>query len=116
MRNITFTEKEELVLKVLLERAWNPNMISFDDLKGAHSLKEISVDSLKGVFGSLCKKGIIMFDDEVQGNEIFTFQFPVATDQKPKKVFDGYVDTIDKVKQWFAEGKDSLRFRPEEWV
>lgn len=115
MKEISFTFKEELVLKVLLERAWNPNMISFDDLKGAHSLKGISVDSLKGVFGSLCKKGIIMFDDEVEGNEIFTFQFPVATDQKPKEVFDGYVDTIDKVKQWFAEGKDSLRFSPEKW-
>ena len=114
MNNITFTEREELVLEVLLKKAWNPNMISFDDLKGEPSLKEISIDSLKGIFGSLCKKDIIMFDDEVNGNEIYTFLFPVATDQKPIKVFDGYVDTIDKVKQWFAEGKKDLDDR--EWA
>ena len=108
MTNITFTEKEELVLEVCLNRAWHPNMISFDDLKDAPTLKEFSIDTLKGVFGSLCKKGIIMFDEEVNGNELFSFQFPCKTDSVPKECFNGYVDTIDKVKQWFKEGKNDL--------
>ena len=108
MTNITFTEREELVLNVCLERGWEPNMISFDDLKDAPTLKEISIDSLKGVFGSLCKKNVIRFDEEIKGNEIYTFCFPCCTDEEPEKCFNGYVNTIDKVKKWFAEGKNNL--------
>jgi hypothetical protein len=108
MTNKTFTEKEEIVLKVILDNAWEPNMISFDDVKYDQRLKEYEVNTLKGVFGSLCKKEIIMFDDEIGGNEIYTFLLPVAPDITPKKCFDGRVNTIEKVKQWFAEGKDKL--------
>jgi hypothetical protein len=40
MTNITFTEKEELVLQVSLDNAWEPNMISFGDIVHDERIKD----------------------------------------------------------------------------
>jgi hypothetical protein len=108
MTNISFTDKEELVLQVCLDRAWEPNMICFGDIVGDDRLKHFEVDTLKGVYGSLVNKNIMMHDPNNEHDDLYAFMLPVATDDEPENCFDGYVDTVAKVKKWFAEGKNKL--------
>jgi hypothetical protein len=100
MTNITFTEKEELVLQVSLDNAWEPNFISFGDIVEDERLKHLEIDTLKGVFGSLVKKNILFWDPNDEWDDLYAFNPPVRTDDEPE---GGYVDTVEKVKQWFSE-------------
>jgi hypothetical protein len=102
MTNITFTEKEELVLQVCLDNAWEPNFISFGDIVEDERLKHIEIETLKGVFGSLVKKNILFWDPNDEWDDLYAFNPPVRTDDEPE---GGYVDTVEKVKQWFLENK-----------
>ena len=100
MTNITFTEKEELVLQVALDNAFEPNFISFGDIVEDERLKHLEIDTLKGVFGSLAKKNVFYYDGNVDYDDLYAFNPPVCTDDEPE---GGYVDTVEKVKQWFSE-------------
>ena len=46
MTNITFTEKEELVLQVCLDAAFEPNMIAFGDIVVDERINDFGVDTL----------------------------------------------------------------------
>jgi len=103
MTNITFTEKEELVLQVCLDAAFEPNMISFGDIIFDERIKNFGVETLKGVFGSLVKKDLMCWDGNNEHKDLYVFFPPVRTDDEP---VNGYVDTVAKVKQWFENDKE----------
>ena len=105
---ITFTEKEELVLQVCLDQAWEPNMICFGDIVDDERLKHFQVDTLKGVYGSLVNKNIMVHDPNMDHDALYYYLLPVRTADEPEQCFDGYVDTVEKVKQWFEEDKHKL--------
>ena len=102
MSNITFTEKEELVLQVCLDGAFEPNFISFGDIINDERIKHLEIDTLKGVFGSLVKKNIMFFDGNEEHDDLYAFYPPVCTDDEP---VNGFVDSVAKVKKWFENGK-----------
>ena len=103
MTNITFTEKEELVLQVCLDGAFEPNFISFGDIVNDQRIKHFGVETLKGVFGSLVKKNIMFWDGNEEYDDLYAFNPPVCTDDEPA---NGFVDTVAKVKKWFENGKE----------
>ena len=103
MTNITFTEKEELVLQVCLDAAFEPNMIAFGDIIADERINHFGVDTLKGVFGSLVKKNLMHYDGNDEHDDLYAFFPPVATDDEPA---NGFVDTVAKVKKWFENGKE----------
>ena len=103
MTKITFTEKEELVLQVCLDAAFEPNMIAFGDIIADERINHFGVDTLKGVFGSLVKKNLMRYDGNDEHDDLYAFFPPVATDDEP---VNGYVDTVAKVKQWFENDKE----------
>ena len=103
MTKITFTEKEELVLQVCLESAFEPNMISFGDIVVDDRINHFGVETLKGVFGSLVKKNLMYWDCNKQHDDLYAFFPPVRTDDEPE---NGYVDTVAKVIEWFDNNKE----------
>jgi len=110
MTKLNLTKNEEIVLQACLDRAFEPNMITFGDMRSSDLVKDYEINSLKGIFGSLANKQIFMFDICNDGEEYFAFQLPVRTDDEPK---NGYIDTVEKVKRWFEEDKDKLGWH--EW-
>ena len=110
MTKLNLTKNEEIVLQACLDQAFEPNMITFSDMRCSNLVKDYEVNSLKGIFGSLANKQIFMFDISNDGEEYFAFQLPVRTDDEPQ---NGYIDTVEKVKRWFEEDKDKLGWH--EW-
>jgi len=101
MTTLNLTEKEEIVLEVCLNSVWETNTIFFKEIAEV-ILKDtnFNINTLKGVFGSLEKKNLFHFDQEVEGDNSFVFSFPCMNEYDELEI-----DTIEKVKQYFEENK-----------
>ena len=77
---ITLTEKETRLAQELIEQndgsdahICNTEFIDLESLK-------FSVDTLKGVFGSLVQKGLLYYDDTNDNGEIYRWTIPVDSE------------------------------------
>ena len=94
---ITLTEKEKTLTQHLLNN---------NDGTDAHicsdewiDLKEINMNmkTLKGVFGSLVQKGILVYSDQNDNGEIYRWCVPVDDEQKEMRTSYGEIKTVHEL-------------------
>lgn len=97
---IKLTDKEKTMLQVLINETDGTDLLAFDWIKNNKNLG-MSIDSAKGVFGSLISKGFLNFDEcttndlKRQGDdagEVYQWSIPVNAEQQQ---FNGVEYTIE---------------------
>ena len=83
---ITLTEKETLLAQELIDSTDDTDChICGEEWVDIEKLNW-SIDTLKGVFGSLVSKGLLNYVDENDNGEIYQWEVPVASCQQSMKL------------------------------
>ena len=99
MKKIKLTDKEKTMLQVLINETDGTDLVAFEWVKNNKDLG-MSVESAKGVFGSIVSKGFLNFDEcttndlKRQGEEtgeVYQWSIPVSGEQQQ---FNGVEYTI----------------------
>lgn len=97
---IKLTDKEKTMLQVLINETDGTDLLAFEWIKNNKDLG-MSVESAKGVFGSIVSKGFLNFDEcttndlkrqEDDAGEVYQWSIPVNGEQQQ---FNGVEYTIE---------------------